>query len=78
MCGRRERVGARSTLVGRAERRVYAASALASLGFLVALFAVPVPDEYVALAGGLLNVVPPLVAVGIRRREHTASEKSRA
>lgn len=65
----------RSRLVGRTERRVYAAAALASLGFLVALFAVPVPDEYAILTGGLLNVVPPLVAVGVRRREPTSSEK---
>ena len=41
-----------------------------SLAFLTALFAVPVPDEYTVLAGGTLNVVPPLLRVTVRRRGH--------
>ena len=58
----------RSRLVGRTERRVYAASGALSLAALLALVTVSVPDEYAILAGGLLNVVPPLLAIYVRRR----------
>ena len=63
----------RSRLVGRTERLVYAGAGTLSLAFLVALFAVPVPDEYTVLAGGTLNVVPPLLGMTVRRRVHTGA-----
>ncbi|POG53765.1 hypothetical protein [Haloferax marisrubri] len=59
----------KSKLVGSAERTVYLASGALSLAVLVGLFALSPPDEYVLLAGGLLNVVPPLAAIAVRRRE---------
>lgn len=58
----------RNRLVGRIERLVYAGAGGLSLAFLVALFALSIPDEYVVLTGGLLNVLPPLLAVVVRRR----------
>ena len=58
-----------SRLVGRTERRVYAASGVVSFAFLLAMFAASIPDEYVLLVGGVLHAVPPLAAVVVRRRD---------
>ena len=70
----------RNRLVGRTERLVYAGAGGLSLAFLVALFALSIPDEYVVLAGGLLNVLPPLLGVGMRRRDgvNAAATEGRA
>ena len=58
----------RSGLVSETERAVYGLFGALSLAFLVALFATSVDDEYTILAAGLLNVLPPLLAVYVRRR----------
>ncbi|MFH5799486.1 hypothetical protein [Haladaptatus sp. CMAA 1911] len=66
-----------SGLMGGTERTMYVVSGAFSLAFLVALLTVLIPDEHVILAGGLLNVLPPLLAIYIRRWEAASASRDR-
>lgn len=67
----------KSRLVGDTERSLYTWSGILSFAFLVLLFVVSIPDEYVILVGGFLNVLPPLVAVYVRRRNGESAPATR-